>query len=135
MYTDNAAPQLDRTLQTTAERRTQLRVDVELVVSIESDSNFFSGFSENISEGGLFIATYDYKPLGAVFALEFQLPELSHKIKTRVQVQWVREYNPAVPDMIPGMGVRFMDLDARDVGFVQRFCEQLREPMFIDLDF
>lgn len=120
--------------KTTAERRTQNRVDVELVISIESDSNFFTGFSENISEGGLFIATYDYKPMGEVFWLEFQLPELSHKVRTRCEVCWVREYNPALPEMIPGMGVRFLDLENMDQGFVQRFCDQLREPMFIDLD-
>ena len=119
----------------TSERRTQNRIDVELIVSIESDSNFFSGFSENISEGGLFIATYDYKPLGSTFVLEFQLPELSHKIKTRCVVRWVRDYNPSVPEMVPGMGVEFLDIVDRDQDYVLRFCEQLREPMFIDLDF
>jgi uncharacterized protein (TIGR02266 family) len=120
--------------KTTAERRTQNRVDVELVISIESDSNFFTGFSENISEGGLFIATYDYKTMGEVFWLEFQLPELSYKVRTRCEVCWVREYNPGLPEMIPGMGVRFLDLEMQDQGFVQRFCDQLREPMFIDLE-
>ncbi len=133
MQMQNAAQDFGLSSET-SERRTQNRIDVELVVTIESDSNFFSGFSENISEGGLFISTYDYKPRGTVFELVFQLPDLDKKILTRCEVCWIREYNPSVPDMVPGMGVRFLDLDKEAQDSVLRFCQQLREPMFIDLD-
>src|SRR6187401_2236411 len=33
------------------------RMEVRLVVSIESDSNFYAGFTENLSESGVFVAT------------------------------------------------------------------------------
>lgn len=117
------------------ERRDQNRQDVELVIDIESESNFFTGFSENISEGGLFIATYDYKPLGTQLNLKFQLPDSTNKIEVIGEVCWIRAFNPVLPDMVPGMGVKFLNLDQHQEQRVQSFCKQLREPLFIDLDF
>ena len=38
-------------------RRTSPRFDVELEVSLASESNFYVGLTENISAGGLFVAT------------------------------------------------------------------------------
>ena len=68
--------QVTQMLPTTgAERRTQDRVDIELEISVNSESNFFNGFSENISEGGLFVATYNYKEQGDTMEIEFSLPD------------------------------------------------------------
>jgi len=39
-------------------RRAHVRHDVELEVSLESESNFYMGLTENLSEGGLFIAIH-----------------------------------------------------------------------------
>ena len=38
------------------------RHDVELEVTMESESNFYMGLTENLSEGGIFIATHMLKP-------------------------------------------------------------------------
>ena len=120
--------------QSAMERRIQPRLDVELSISFESESNFFMGFSMNISEGGLFIATHDYKPIGDALTVRFDIPDEGKPIDVRCQVCWVREYNSMTPDTIPGMGVQFTDLSPWDHERIQDFCESLREPMFIDLD-
>lgn len=116
------------------ERRVVPRVDVELSVTVESESNFFNGFSENISEGGLFIATHDYKPVGERVTIRVALPDDGETIVVDCAVCWVREYNPEIPHMTPGMGVRFLNLSPWDTERVEDFCASLRDPMFIDLD-
>jgi uncharacterized protein (TIGR02266 family) len=121
--------------QSAVNRRTQNRIDVELSITFESESNFFVGFSTNISEGGLFIATHDCKRVGSTLQVRFAIPDDSGPVDVNCAVRWVREYNPMAPDMIPGMGVEFTDLSPWDLERVQSFCDGLREPMFIDLDF
>ncbi len=115
-------------------RRDTDRLDVELSITVESESNFFAGFSENISEGGIFIATHDYKPMGTRVAVQFSLPDMGPAIHVTCEVRWVREYNPLVPDMIPGMGLCFEGLTEQDQRRIQHFCQQLREPLFMDMD-
>ena len=39
-------------------RRRHLRYAVELDVSMSSEHNFYAGFAENLSEGGVFVATH-----------------------------------------------------------------------------
>ncbi len=117
-----------------AERRRQRRIDVELTIDIESESNFYTGFSENISEGGVFIATHDYKPMGSRVNVRLALPDGGVPLDVECEVCWVREYNPVIPSMIPGMGLQFLNLSPWDHERVQAFVESLREPMFIDLD-
>ncbi len=116
------------------ERRGEDRVDVQLNITIESESNFFMGFSQNISEGGLFIATHDHKDVGDKLTISFGLPDGQSVIEARCEVCWVREFNPTMPFMTPGMGVRFLDLSPWDHERVQDFCAELREAMFIDMD-
>jgi uncharacterized protein (TIGR02266 family) len=120
--------------QSAVNRRTQHRIDLELSITFESESNFFVGFSTNISEGGLFIATHDYKTVGSTLKVRFAIPDDGDPVDVTCAVRWVREYNSMAPSMIPGMGVEFVDLSPWDLERVQDFCDGLREPMFIDLE-
>ena len=110
------------------ERRRFDRVAVELSVTMESDHNFFMGFSENISEGGLFIATHQVLPLGHELDLTFTLPG-GREVKTRARVQWVRPYNAANSDAAPGMGVQFIGLDESVHEWIVAFVQK-RDPLF-----
>lgn len=120
---------------TGAERRIRNRLDVELSITMESESNFFTGFSENISEGGLFIATHDYKQMGETIEVEFSLPDGGDAMKIECVVRWTRPYNSSCPDMVPGMGLEFVNLTPWQEDRLQHFVEKLREPMFVDMDF
>ena len=126
---------VEMTAADTSSRRESDRLDVELAISLGSESNFFTGFSENISEGGLFVATHDYKGIGSRMTIQFSIPDGDSPIDVECVVRWVREYNPSLPDMIPGMGLQFLDLSPLDEDRIQCFCDRLREPMFVDLDF
>jgi uncharacterized protein (TIGR02266 family) len=110
------------------DRRVHSRVRVDLDVTLSSEHNFFTGFAENLSEGGLFIATHEYLDVGTELDVTFRLPG-GREIASRARVCWVREYNPDSVGVSPGMGVQFLDLRADDQAAVLAFLRQ-REPMF-----
>ena len=113
-------------------RRQHLRHNVELEVTMESETNFYMGLTENLSEGGLFIATHVLKPLGTQIEVSFKLPDVSEPIKITGTVRWLREYSPT-SDTSPGLGVRFEQVDARQTEQIKRFLAA-RDPLFYDED-
>ncbi len=115
-----------------SERRRHRRITFETEVSLHGDHNFFTGFSEDISEGGLFVATYDQKPLGTRIELTFGLP-CGHVVQCEGEVRWLRppSEDPDAPP--PGMGIRFLDLSETDREIVQRYIAQ-RTPLFYEED-
>jgi uncharacterized protein (TIGR02266 family) len=121
------SPRADATVQRRAPRF-PLRVEI----SYESDHNFFNGFTENISHGGIFIATHSPKKLGETVELTFTLPGINLPLHIEGRVQWVRDYNPSAPDSIPGMGVEFVDLGEKEKIVVEAFIRH-REPIFFDM--
>ncbi len=113
-------------------RRAYTRQDVELEVSLESESNFYMGLTENLSEGGLFIATHQLKPLGTQIDVSFKLPHMADAIKAKGTVRWVREYSET-SDTMPGMGVRFERIAPEQVEQIREFLAA-RAPLFYDED-
>jgi uncharacterized protein (TIGR02266 family) len=111
------------------ERRAHRRVGIETEVSMESDSNFFAGFAEDISAGGLFVATHAYLPIGASLDISFRLA--NRRIDAAAVVRWVREVDDKNPEMIPGMGVQFTALPPGAREAIESFVAQ-REPMFYE---
>src|SRR5688572_25246860 len=90
-------------------RRTHARYGVDLDVSVGSDHNFYGGFAENLSAGGIFVATHLLKPVGSVVELSIRLPAPGAPVRGVGEVRWIREYNDA-SDTPPGMGIRFTSL-------------------------
>jgi uncharacterized protein (TIGR02266 family) len=88
------------------------RIPLKLKVNMEFEkfSGFISEYSENISEGGMFVKTTTPRPMGSVFSLEFKLKDDYKLIQGWGEVVWVREKteDPAKP---AGMGIKFLDLD------------------------
>ena len=114
-----------------ASQRSSPRANVVVDVAMHSDNNFFMGLTENLSEGGLFIATYDDISLGTELAVSLNLPE--HKtIQTRGAVCWVREYTQYTKDLAPGVGVRFLDMAEVDQLAIREFIRR-RDPILYDL--
>lgn len=111
-----------------APKRQSPRVRMQAQVDFESDDNFFNGFSSNISDGGLFIATVNVLPLGTNVDVGFTLPT-GERIECKGVVRWVREIDDRNPDSHPGMGVQFVDLEERSATAIEQFIQQ-REPMF-----
>lgn len=113
-----------------SERRT-LRVPYVVEVSMASDNNFWTGFTENLSEGGVFLATPREVPLGTHVQFELRLPT-SGPWQVRGEVRWVRAANAVAPGSAPGVGVRFVDLDPVLESEIAAFLGAGREAMFFD---
>lgn len=113
-------------------RRQHARHNVELEVTMESETNFYMGLTENLSEGGIFIATHMLKPLGTPIEVSFKLPDMSEPIKANGTVRWLREYSPT-SDTSPGIGVRFEHIGTEHAEQIRRFLET-RDPLFYDED-
>jgi uncharacterized protein (TIGR02266 family) len=105
-------------------RRSERRM-VQVEVGVFSQSNFYLGFTENVSAGGVFIATYCPRPIGSTLEIELHLPDgLLHVSGT---VRWLRTTD-ACEDW-PGMGVQFDDLSENDGRRIRDFVS-VRDPLF-----
>jgi uncharacterized protein (TIGR02266 family) len=111
------------------DRRQFYRATIKTAVHIGSESNFYTGFTDDISEGGLFVATHNLLANLAVVDLEFTLPDEGPPIRVRGEVRWVREYNPT-SDGHPGMGIRFLGLSQEDRDRIEKFVVTIRETLF-----
>jgi uncharacterized protein (TIGR02266 family) len=124
----SAAPVQGSAIGKVALKRVAARVAMQTQVDLSSDSNFFTGFSTNISEGGLFIATVNVLPAGTPVDVSFTLPA-GRRLTVKGEVRWTREVNDRTPDVFPGVGVRFTDVDPAVVSQIKTFVQQ-REPLF-----
>jgi uncharacterized protein (TIGR02266 family) len=111
-------------------RRAHERTSLSLDVTVEGDHNFFTGLTENISEGGLFVATHVLREVGSRLPLEFTLPGRSAPIRATGQVRWIRIYSET-SDAPPGMGLQFLDLSDEDKAAISHYVAR-RSPIFWD---
>lgn len=110
-------------------RREHARFTVDLDVSVGSDHNFYAGFAENLSAGGVFVATHKLKPTGSKIELTINLPE-GAQVKAVGEVRWIRIYNEH-SDTPPGMGVKFTQVEESCLEAIAAFLSQ-RDPLFFD---
>lgn len=115
---------------TGAELRSHARARFKVRVDFESDHNFYTGFSADISEGGLFVATLNLQPRGSAVEVAFSLPT-GEQVVARGHVRWVRESSDRDPGVHAGMGIQFdgLSTDAREA--VHRFIDD-RDPIFFE---
>lgn len=104
------------------------REQLEANVGATTESNFFVGFSGDISEGGVFVATYLTLDVGAKVEVLVTLPGGFEK-KIPGTVRFVRD--PMDMDSEPGIGVRFDRLDEEARELILRFIRK-RPPLFYD---
>jgi uncharacterized protein (TIGR02266 family) len=120
------------------ERRSEPRVELSIEIGIDDHTNFYVGFSENVSVGGLFIATYRLMPIGTEVAVTFVLPD-EFPVFVHGAVRWLREprdtntspanANAANADSPPGMGIEFAELGEAELTRIQAYINT-RRPMF-----
>ena len=108
------------------------RFDLEVKVDLESDHNFYTGLTQNISSGGLFIATHHLRKIGDRITLKFTLPGSEKVLAVETEVRWIRE-NSALHRVegAQGMGVRFINLTAEASALINGFLES-RESLYYD---
>jgi uncharacterized protein (TIGR02266 family) len=104
------------------------RASLEANVGATTESNFFVGFSGEISEGGVFVATYQSLEIGDKVEVLVTLPG-GFERKIPGTVRFVRD--PMDMDSEPGMGVRFDRLEDEARELILRFIRK-RPPLFYD---
>ncbi len=112
------------------ERRKHCRVPMEADVNFQGLSNFYTGFAEDISCGGLFVSSYCLQPIGTQVDLNFTLPN-GYVVNTPGQVRWLRDIRDPDDDTSPGMGIMFEGLKSEDKKQIEAFIRE-RSPLFFD---
>lgn len=97
----------------------------KLVFDVRMQTDSFSSFIEEqgttISEGGMFIATTDPKPVGSIVNFQLSLGgERTSLIAGTGEVRWIRGATECRIGERPGMGIQFIDLDPASVGVIQK---------------
>ena len=113
--------------------RASERFDLEVTVDLESDHNFYTGLTQNISAGGVFIATHHIRRIGDRITLKFTLPGSTKTIDVETEVRWIRENSALhrVDEGSQGMGVRFINLTPEASAAINAFI-QSRDSLFYD---
>jgi len=123
----NRAPSAEVPTHASGERRAAARVPIEVEVSLTSESHFFAGLTGDLSEGGLFLATWRKVAVGAQLELALSLPD--GPVLARGRVRWVRD---VMESGAPGLGVAFDELSDEARSRIEAFCTE-RAPWYYDL--
>jgi uncharacterized protein (TIGR02266 family) len=108
------------------------RFDLEVKVDLESDHNFYTGLTQNISAGGLFIATHQLRRIGDRIKLVFSLPGIATPLSVETEVRWIRENSSLHRvDGSTGMGVSFINLSLEASRTIEGFLKS-RDSLYYD---
>lgn len=106
------------------------REHVEANLGATTESNFYVGFSGEISQGGVFVSTYNILPKDSAVRVLITLPgNLSTEIDGHVR--FVRDPMDMTAESEPGMGIAFDGLEKDSRELILRFIRK-RPPMFYD---
>ncbi len=103
---------------------------LEANIGATTESNFYVGFSGEVADGGVFLASYDTLPVGSITEILVTLPG-GFEMKVKGEVRFVRDPFDLNSDSEPGMGIQFGDLKGKDRELILRFIRK-RPPMFYD---
>ena len=114
-----------------ADTRKDKRAPVSLKVRFKSATldEFVEQYSGDISRGGIFIKSKKPMKVGTLLKFEFQLKDQSRLIHGVGRVVWRREPGG---DSAPGMGIKFIKMDADSRQLVQDIVETRDGPGAFD---
>jgi uncharacterized protein (TIGR02266 family) len=101
-------------------RRTDPRYARRLEVEVLAGELRTVATTRNISLGGVFVETTAPLPLQTRLQIRFRIPTQPEPIEVSGEVRWVE---PGEGDQLPGMGIRFQGLRAREVWALNRFFQ------------
>jgi uncharacterized protein (TIGR02266 family) len=93
--------------------RQETRTQKTLSVSYEDKESFVDAYTENLSDGGLFVSTRNPLKQGEQFLLTLQLPDFPDPMKIKCEVVWARAEGEET-DSPNGMGVKFIEITQED---------------------
>jgi uncharacterized protein (TIGR02266 family) len=113
------------------EQRRATRVPLAVEVTLESEHNFFAGVANNVSEGGLFVATTNPPPLGSEVGFELVLG--GERFLVMGVVRWVRDERAASSGAPAGCGIKWVHLEDGALEAIHHFID-VRQTDFYEED-
>jgi uncharacterized protein (TIGR02266 family) len=92
--------------QQDAHRRVSARFHVDLELTLQSESTIWMGHAENVSDGGVFVASKELKPIGTEIEMTIKLPGNMLPVWALGVVCWIRDTSGKA-DTPLGMGIQF----------------------------
>ena len=97
----------------TLANRAAPRIDRNVLVKYgRDDGDEWHDYAHNLGTGGIFLATERSFEPGDEFSIEFMIPRAENPTNCRARVAWVNAAEKMKrPDLPPGIGLEFLDLD------------------------
>ncbi len=111
----------------TIEDREEARFQVDLTVTVNSDSNFYAGLASNLSAGGIFVATHIVHPVGTKFNVSLHLDDGQGVVRGLGEVRWMRTRDETA-GLPAGLGIRFIEVEGDGAERIDSFLNR-RGPM------
>jgi DNA repair protein RadC len=105
------------------DRRRSARLELKIPVDYGSVDAFFSEFSTNINEGGMFVEMETPAELDTPVQLQFRLPGSTEPVQVSGRVAWRSDGKGEGP---PGVGIEFQDLPHETREAINRIVRQLK---------
>jgi uncharacterized protein (TIGR02266 family) len=106
-------------------KRRAARLHHEIPVAYRTVGSFLTDWATNISQGGLFINTRNPLPVGTGVKILIQLPGTAFPFELEGRVTRVTAFDNRA-NMVPGMGIEFMQLEDAHRRELDGFVERLR---------
>ncbi len=90
------------------------RHPVDLKVDYTTRDAFLANHITNLSRGGLFIASEAPLPVSSELDIVLTLPDQDERIRARGRVIWNYDIRKGTTRVIPGMGIKFLDISPED---------------------
>lgn len=109
------------------EKRLSLRIPVMLKVDYKIGSKAYTGFSANMSIGGLFMNVNKPCEIGSKINMQFMLPGVTTPVSLEGRI--VRVSTPLQPNngALPGLGIQFSEIAKTNKELLDSFLKQYQE--------
>jgi type IV pilus assembly protein PilZ len=115
------------------ERRIAPRFQVKVEVGLQTENNFYTGLTQDLSGGGIFVATHQIQKVGEHVKVILTLPGYQEPFEILTEVRWIRDTYLTRSMDDPGMGLRFLQMTPKAKKAITDFLHQ-RESLFFDED-
>ena len=105
--------------------RKENRILKTLSLNYKDRKSFIKAYTQDISNGGLFIKAKNPLKQGEQFMLNLQLPDLPEPMKIKCQVAWVKKEEGDADAHPSGMGVKFIEMSDKDSQTLKKYIKSI----------
>ena len=105
--------------------RKENRVLKTLSLNYKDRKSFIKAYTQDISNGGLFIKAKNPLKQGEQFMRNLQLPDLPEPMKIKCQVAWAKKEEGEAGEHPSGMGVKFTEVSKKDSQTLKKYIKSI----------